>query len=73
MVAMMLSSGGSHTDQLETLPADHSHCPDGGIEDEGKMPYVRDVRPLVGPVEGDGDLRPGAIAMMASSVLTVST
>ena len=26
------------------------------------MPYVRDVRPLVGPAKGDGDLRPGAIA-----------
>ena len=26
------------------------------------MPYVRDVRPLVGLVEGDGDLGPGVIA-----------
>ena len=35
------------------------------------MPYVRDVRPLVGPTEGDGDLRPGAIAGVSDSVFCV--
>ena len=33
------------------------------------MPCVRDVHPLVGPAEGDGDLRPGAIARVGDSVL----
>ena len=39
------------------------------------MPYVGKVRPLVGPTEGDGDLRPWTIARLAaaSSVVTAST
>ena len=32
------------------------------------MPCVRDVHPLVGPTEGDGDLRPGAIARVGGDV-----
>ena len=35
------------------------------------MPCVRDVRPLVGLAEGDGDLRPGAIAGVSDSVYCV--
>ena len=35
------------------------------------MPCVRDVCPLVGPAEGDGDLRPGAIAGVGDSILCV--
>ena len=35
------------------------------------MPYVRDVRPLVGPTEGDGDLRLGAIAGVGDGVFLV--
>ena len=34
---------------------------DGCIENEGRTPYVRDVRPLVGPTKGDGDLGPWVI------------
>ena len=36
------------------------------------MPYVRDVRPLVGPTEGDEDLGPGAIAGVGDGVLRVN-
>ena len=35
------------------------------------MPYVRDVCPLVGPTQGDGDLRPGVIAGVGDSVFCV--
>ena len=35
------------------------------------MPCVRDVCPLVGPTEGDGDLRPGAIARVGGSVFRI--
>ena len=35
------------------------------------MPCVRDVRPLVSPIEGDGDLRPRAIARVGDSVFCV--
>ena len=35
------------------------------------MPYVRDVRPLVSPAEGDGDLRPGLIARVSNSVFYI--
>ena len=35
------------------------------------MPCVRDVRPLVGPTEGDGDLKPGAIAGVGDGVFRV--
>ena len=35
------------------------------------MPYVRDVRPLVTPAEGDGDLRPRTIAGVSDSVFCV--
>ena len=44
------------------------HFLDGCVEDEGEMPYVGDVRPLVGPAEGDGDLRPWAIARVGGDV-----
>ena len=44
---------------------------DGCVEDEGETPCVRDVRPLIGPAEGDGDLRPGAIAGVGDSVFRV--
>jgi len=37
------------------------------------MPYVRDVCPLVGPAEGDGDLRLGAIAGVGDSVFCVDS
>ena len=37
------------------------HLLDDCVEDEGKIPYVRDVRPLVGPTECDGYLGPWAI------------
>ena len=32
------------------------------------MPYVGKVRPLVGPTEGDGDLRPWVIARVGGGV-----
>ena len=35
------------------------------------MPCIRDVRPLVGPTEGDGDLRLGAIAGVGDSVFCI--
>ena len=35
------------------------------------MPYVRDIHPLIGPAEGDGDLRPGAIAGDGDDVFRV--
>ena len=35
------------------------------------MPYVRDVRPLVGPAKGDGDLGPGALARVGDGVFRV--
>ena len=35
------------------------------------MPYVRDVRPLVRPTKGDGDLRLEAIAGVGNSVFYV--
>ena len=37
------------------------------------MPYVRDVRPLVGPTEGDGDLRLGVIAGVGDSIFCVDS
>ena len=37
------------------------------------MPCVRDVCPLVGPAEGDGDLRPGAIARVGDSIFCVDS
>ena len=43
---------------------------DGCIKNEGEMPCVRDVHPLVGPAEGDGDLRPGAIARVGDDVFS---
>ena len=41
------------------------------IENEGETPYVRDVRPLVGPAEGDGDLELGTIAGVGDSVFRI--
>ena len=35
------------------------------------MPYVMDVRPLVIPTKGDGDLRLGAIAGVGDSIFCV--
>ena len=35
------------------------------------MPYIRDLSPLVGPVEGDGDLGLGAIAGVGDDVFHV--
>ena len=35
------------------------------------MPYVGDIRPLVGPAEGDGDLRLGAIAGVGDGVFRI--
>ena len=35
------------------------------------MPYVRDVCPLVYPVEGDGDLRPRAIAGVGDGIFCI--
>ena len=35
------------------------------------MPCVRDVRPLVGPAESDGDLRLGAIARVGDGVFCI--
>ena len=37
------------------------------------MPYVRDVCPLVGPAEGDGDLRLGAIARVGDGIFYVDS
>ena len=39
--------------------------------DEGETPYVGDVHPLVGPTKGNGDLRPGAIAVVGNDVFCV--
>ena len=47
------------------------HFLDGCVEDEGEMPYVGDVHPLVGPAEGDGDIEPGAIARVGDGVFRV--
>ena len=44
------------------------HLLDGCIEDEGEMPYVGDIHPLVGPTEGDGDLRPWVIDGVSGGV-----
>ena len=44
------------------------HFLDGCIEDEEETPCVGDVRPLVGPAEGDGDLGPWAIAGVGGGV-----
>jgi len=44
---------------------------DGCVEDEGETPCIRDVRPLIGPAEGDGDLRPGAIAGVGGGVFRI--
>ena len=44
------------------------HLLDGCVEDKGEMPCVGNVRPLVGPTEGDGDLGPWAIAGIGGSV-----
>ena len=41
---------------------------DSCIKDEGETPYVGDVYPLVGPIEGDGDLGPWAIAGVGDGV-----
>ena len=35
------------------------------------MPYVRDVRPLVRPTKGDGDLRSGTIARVGDGIFCV--
>ena len=35
------------------------------------MPYVRDVHPLVSPTEGNGDLKPRAIARVGDGVFCV--
>ena len=35
------------------------------------MPCVRDVRPLIGPAESDGDLGPGAIAGVGGGVFRI--
>ena len=40
-------------------------------QERGERPYVRDVRPLVGPTEGDGDLGPGAIARVGDGVFHI--
>ena len=32
------------------------------------MPYIRNIHPLVGPTEGDGDLRPWVIAEVGGGV-----
>ena len=37
------------------------------------MPYVRDVHPLVGPTDGDGDLGPGAITMVGDGIFCVDS
>ena len=42
---------------------------DSRVEDEGKTPYVGYVRPLVSPAEGDGELRPWAIAEVGGGFL----
>ena len=47
------------------------HFLDGCIKNEGEMPCVRDVRPLVGLAEGDGDLRLGAITRVGDGVFYV--
>ena len=47
------------------------HFLDGCIKDEGETPCVGDVRPLVSPAEGDGDLRPGATAGVGDDVFRV--
>ena len=44
---------------------------DGCVEDEGETPCIRDVRPLIGPAEGDGDLRLGAIARVGDDVFRI--
>ena len=44
------------------------HLLDGCVKDEGETPYVGNVRPLVSPAEGDGDLRPWAIAGVSGGV-----
>ena len=41
----------------------------GCVEDEGKTPCVGNIRPLVGPAEGDGDLGPWAIAGVGGGFL----
>ena len=46
---------------------------DGCIKDEGETPCVRDFRPLVSPAEGDGDLRPGAIARVGDGVFRIDS
>ena len=35
------------------------------------MPYVRDVHPLIGPTESDGDLGLGAIARVGGGIFRV--
>ena len=45
------------------------HFLDGCVEDEGEMPCVGDVCPLVGPAEGDGDLGPWAVARVGGGFL----
>ena len=47
------------------------HFLDGCVEDDGETPCVGDVRPLVGPIEGDGYLRPRAIAEVGDGVFRV--
>ena len=44
---------------------------DDYVEDEGEMPYVGNIRPLVGPAKGDGDLGPGAIARVGDGIFNV--
>ena len=45
--------------------------PSTSIKNEGETPYVRDVCPLVSPVEGDGDLRPGVITGVGDGVICI--
>ena len=44
---------------------------DGCVEDEGETPCVGNIRPLVGPAEGDGDLGLGAIARVGDGIFRV--
>ena len=44
---------------------------DGHVEDEGETPCVGNIRPLVGPAKGDGDLGPRAIARVGDGIFRV--
>ena len=67
---------GSDEEEVQSASAVNEYFPeehflDGGVEDEGETPCIRDVRPLVGPTEGGGDLRPGAITGVGDGVFCV--